>query len=82
MSINTATSFSHFQLVYGLEAVLPIECQILSLKLEVELLPHTSPLEEHLLYLENLNEKHHDVSLAKEAHKQRFKCQYDRFVHP
>jgi transposase InsO family protein len=50
-SVNTTTCFSHFQLVYRLEAVLPIECQIPSLKLEVELLSDTSPLEECLLYL-------------------------------
>jgi hypothetical protein len=81
-SVKTATSFSPFQLVYGLEAVLPIECQILSLKLAVQLLPDTSPLEEKLLYLEQLNEQHHDAALSNEAHKQKFKCQYDQFVHP
>jgi hypothetical protein len=56
MSVKTATSFSPFQLIYGLEAVLPIECQITSLKLVVQLLLDTSPLEEWLLYLERLNE--------------------------
>jgi len=45
-SVKTAINFSHFQLVYGMEAILPIECQIPSLKLEVELLLNTSPLEE------------------------------------
>jgi hypothetical protein len=57
MSVKTATGFSPFQLVYGMEAVLPIECQIPSLKLAVELFPDTSPLEERLLYLEQLDEK-------------------------
>jgi hypothetical protein len=61
--------FSPFQLVYGLEAVLPIECQIPSLKLAVELLPDTTPLEEHLLYLEQLDEQRRDAALANEAHK-------------
>jgi hypothetical protein len=56
MYVNTAIGFSPFQLVYGLEAALPIECQIPSLKLEIHLLPDTSPLEERLLYLEQLNE--------------------------
>jgi hypothetical protein len=51
-SIKTATEFSPFQLIYGLEAVLPIEYQILSLKFVVELLTDTSLLEEHLLKLE------------------------------
>jgi hypothetical protein len=68
-SVKTATSFSPFQLVYGLEAVLPIECQIPSLKLAVELLSDTSPLEECLLYLEQLDEQHRDAALANEAHK-------------
>jgi hypothetical protein len=66
--VNTAIHFSPFQLVYGLEALLPIECQISSLKLEVQLFPDTSPLEERLLYLERLNEKCRDVALANEAH--------------
>ena len=51
-SIKSATGFTPFQLVYGLEASLPVECEIPSLKLAVELLPDTSPEEEHLLYLE------------------------------
>jgi hypothetical protein len=55
-SVKTATGFSPFQLVYGLEAVLPIECQIPSLKLVVQLLPDTSPLEEQLVHLEKLDE--------------------------
>jgi hypothetical protein len=46
------TSFSPFQIVYGMEAVLRIECQIPSLNLPVELLLDTSPLVECLLYLE------------------------------
>jgi transposase InsO family protein len=81
-SVKTTTGFSPFQLVYRLEAVLPIEFQILSLKLVVQLLPDTSPLEERLLYLERFNEQRHDEALANEAHKQKFKCQYDQSVHP
>jgi hypothetical protein len=73
-SVKTAIGFSSFQLVYGLEVVLPIECQILSLKLEVQLLPNTSPLEERLLYLERLNEQRRDVTLANKAHKHKVKC--------
>jgi hypothetical protein len=81
-SVKTATDFSPFQLVYELEAVLPIECQIPSLKLVVQLLPDTSPLEERLVHLEHLDEQRHDVALAIEAHKHKVKCQYDRSVHP
>jgi hypothetical protein len=60
--------FSPFQLVYGLEEVLPIECHIPYLKLVVELFPDTSSLEEHLLYIEHLDEKHRDAASANEAH--------------
>jgi hypothetical protein len=80
--VKTATSFSPFQLVYRLEVVSPIECQIPSLKFEVQLLPDTSPLEERLLYLEQLNEKHRDEALANESHKHKVKCQYDRYIFP
>jgi hypothetical protein len=73
-SVKTTTSFSPFQLVYELEAVLPIECQIPSLKLAVQLLPDTSPPEEQLVYLEQLNEKCRDVALANKAHKHKVKC--------
>jgi hypothetical protein len=81
-SIKTATSFSHFQIIYGLEAVFPIECQIPSLKLAVQLFPETSSLEECLLYLEQLNEQHRDTALANKSHKQKVKCQYERSVRP
>jgi hypothetical protein len=50
--------------------------------LAVQLLPDTSPLEERLLYLEKLNEKHRDATLANEVQKQKFKCQYDQSVCP
>ena len=69
-------------MVYGLEVVLPIECQISSLKLAVELLPNISDEEEIFLYLTNLDESRRDVALANEAHKNRVKAQYDKFVQP
>jgi hypothetical protein len=75
--INISTGFSPFQLVYKMEVVLLIECQIPSLKLAVELFPYTSLLEECLLYHEQLDEQCHDATLANESHKQRVKCQYD-----
>jgi hypothetical protein len=40
-SVKTASGFTPFKLVYGIEVALPIECEIPSLKLIVELLPHT-----------------------------------------
>jgi hypothetical protein len=45
-SVKTAIGFTPFQLVYNIEAVLPIKCEIPSLKLTLELLPHTSVKEE------------------------------------
>ena len=50
-SAKTSTGFTPFQLVYGLEAILPIECEILSLQLATELLPTTSEGEKRFLYL-------------------------------
>jgi hypothetical protein len=81
-SVKTATRFSPFQLIYGLEEVLPIECQISSLKLAVQLFPDTSPIDEWLVYLEQLNEQCCDAALANKAHKHKVKCQYDSSVLP
>ena len=67
--VKTSTSFSPFQLVYGLEATLLIECEIPSLKINIELLPNTTIEEEWFLYLNKLDENHHDAALANEAHK-------------
>eukprot|EP00253_Pinus_taeda_P022860 PITA_22860 len=77
-----ATGFTPFQLVYGLEATLPIGCEIPSLKLVVELLPDTTLVEECLLYLERLDETHRLASLAIEAQKKRVKTHFDHTVHP
>jgi len=62
-----ATGFTPFQLVYGLEATPPIECEITSLKLAVELLLETLPQEECIIYLERMDETHHLVALVIEA---------------
>ena len=80
--VKTTTSFTPFHLVYGLKVVLSIQCQILSLKLVVELLPDTSTEEERFLYLNNLDETRRDATLANEAHKKCVKVQYDKFVQP
>eukprot|EP00253_Pinus_taeda_P005424 PITA_05424 len=68
-SVKTITGFTSFQLAYGLDAVLPIECQIPSLQFDVEILPSTIAEEEHLLYLNQLDETHRDVELALKARK-------------
>jgi hypothetical protein len=67
--IKSATGFTHFQLVYGVESILPIECEIPSLKLIVELLPNTSAEEECLLYLMRLDETRCDTTLIIEARR-------------
>jgi len=54
-------------LVYGLEATLSIECEISLLKLDIELLPDTSPEEEWLLYLKSLDETCHIFVMVIEA---------------
>lgn len=69
-------------MVYGLEAILPIECEIPLLKLAIELLPATSTEEEHILHLTRLDETWHDVALANETHKRRIEVQYDKSVKP
>jgi hypothetical protein len=63
----SATGFTLFQLVYGVEAILLIECEIPSLKLAIELLPNTSTEEERLLYLMRLEETRRDATLVIEA---------------
>jgi hypothetical protein len=81
-SVNSATGFTPFQLVYGLEAILLIECEIPSLKLAIKLLPNTSAEEEHLLYLMQLDETRRDATLVIEAQKKRVKAQYEKYVRP
>ena len=80
ISVKTSTGFTPFQLVYGLEAVLPIECEIPSLQMAIELLLATFEEERCLLYLAQLDENRRDAALAIEAHAKRIKAQYDRNV--
>eukprot|EP00253_Pinus_taeda_P028678 PITA_28678 len=81
-SVKTSTGFTPFQPVYGLEAVLPIECEIPSLQMAIKLLTATSEEENRLLYLAQLNETRHDAALAIETHAKRMKAQYDINVTP
>eukprot|EP00253_Pinus_taeda_P008112 PITA_08112 len=55
-SVKTSIGFTPFQLVYGLEVVLPIECKIPSLQMVIELLLATSKEERRFLYLAQLDE--------------------------
>jgi len=81
-SVKDVTKFTPFQLVYGLEATLLIEGEIPSLKLAVEFLSNTTPVEEHLLYLEWLDETRQLASLVIEAQKKRVKSHFDQIVNP
>ena len=65
-----------------MEVVLPIECEIPSLKLAIGLLLETTPMEEWLLYLEKLDEQSHDAVTANEVYKTCVKAQYDKMVQP
>ena len=56
IATKTATSFTPFHLVHGIESVIPIECEIPTLHSTLNLLLDTPPLEQCLLHLENLNE--------------------------
>ena len=56
--VKAATYFSPYQLVHGVESLLPVECETTSLKLVVDILPDTFALEERLVHLEQLNEHH------------------------
>ena len=51
--------FYTFPTRFGLEVVLPIECEIPSLKLAVKIFPDTSTKEEWLLYLSRLDKNCH-----------------------
>ena len=81
-SVRNATGFTPFQLVYGLEAILPIQCEISSLKLAIDLLPGTSEEEARFLELIQLDETHHDAALANDAHKKWVKAQFEKNVKP
>eukprot|EP00253_Pinus_taeda_P034175 PITA_34175 len=70
------------KLVYGLEVVLPVQCEISSLKLTIDLLPRTSEEEDRFLELIQLDETHRDATLANEVHKKQVKEQLDKNVKP
>ena len=74
-SVRNMNGFTPFQLVYGLEAILPIQCEISLLKLAIDLLPDTSEEEARLLHLIHLYETRREAQLANEAHKRHLKAQ-------
>ena len=68
--------------MYGLESILPIDCEIPSLKLATQLLPRTTTLEQRLVDLEKLDDTRRDVATGNKSHKHHVKTQYDKFVPP
>ena len=81
-NVKNTTGFSPFQLVHGVEAVTPVECEISSLKISIHVLPNMTELEERLIHLENLDEQCRDALTTNQAHKKRVKSQYDKLVKP
>ena len=79
---KTTTGFTPFHLVHDVESVLPIERQIPSLRLTVELLLDTSTLDEYLILLEKINEDRCAALQAIEAAKTWSKSHFDSHVHP
>ena len=67
-------------LVVGEEIVLPIECEIPSLQLAVELLPDTQPLEQRLIMLEHASKDRRVALQTMEVAKQRIQAQCDQKV--
>lgn len=53
--------------MYGIEAILPIECEIPSLNLAMEIFPNTSIEEENFLYLAHFDEYNRDALLVNET---------------
>ena len=81
-SVKYAIGFTHFQLVYCIEVIFPVECEIPYLKLAIKLLPNTTAKEELLLYLMQLDETRRNVALVIETQKKRVKARYDKHVKP
>eukprot|EP00253_Pinus_taeda_P029946 PITA_29946 len=63
-----------------LQTILPVQCDISSLKLVVDLPPRTLDEEARFLELIHLDETRCDAALANEAHKKRVKAQFDKNV--
>jgi hypothetical protein len=64
------------------DLILPIECEIHSLKLAITLLLDSFDLERRLVNLESLDEQRRDTSMTIEVKKICVKVQYDKSVCP
>ena len=79
-AVKTAMGFTPFHLVHGVEATLPIECEIPTLRTAIELLPDTAPMEQCLLNLESLDEDRRSSLQNNEVAKKWSKATFDRHV--
>eukprot|EP00253_Pinus_taeda_P031133 PITA_31133 len=80
--VRNTIGFTPFQLLYGLEAFLPIQCEISSLRPAVDLLLETLEEEARFLELIQLDENRCASSLVNEAHKKHVKAQFYKNVKP
>jgi hypothetical protein len=75
---KVTTNATPFQLVYGVEAILPIELEVKSLRIAIEeRLGNTESLQHHLMELEKLDETRMQALLNMEAIQRRRKSYYD-----
>jgi hypothetical protein len=80
MVVNTATDFTPFHLVHGIEATLPIDCELPTLCTSINLFPDTAPMEQCLLTLESLDEDRRYSLQHNEEAKKWSKFTFDRHV--
>ena len=78
--VKTAIGFTPFHLVDKVEATLPIECEIPTLRTTIEPLLDTAPIEQRLLKLESLDEDHRSSLQNNEAAKKWSKATFDHHV--
>jgi hypothetical protein len=69
-----------FHLIHGIEATLPIECEIPMLHTTIELLPNTAPMEQCLLTSESLDEDRRSSFKHNETAKKLSKATFDHHV--
>jgi len=79
ITIKYATGFMSFHLVHRVEAFLPIECEIPTIRTEIELLLDANLIEQRFLILESLNEGRQSSlpnnEATKKSSKAIFNCQ-------
>ena len=77
-AFKVTTKFTPFQLVYGLEAILPIELEVQSLRIALdERMGDNDSLKHQLVMLENLDETRAQSYLNMEAIQKHRKSYYD-----